>query len=147
MSAFAKPPNARVSNSTETNVPSNSNVTLSFNTVLWNFGGVYNAAIPTRLTAPLAGTYEIGANVCWAANPTGHRSVKLVLNGTTIIGIVTGPVNDSPGPPCQLLTSVFRLAAKDYVEVVVVQHNDTFADLTTYVDESFTPQFWMIRLR
>jgi hypothetical protein len=71
----------------------------------------------SRLTAPVAGVYRISTNVFWEENSTGTRDLILRVNGSTV------ERHTVPGSAVvtQPLSTDVKLAAGDYVEVVVRQ--------------------------
>jgi len=119
---FAAIPGARVrSNATQT-INTSTATALTFNTVDQNTAGVFNAAQPTRLTAPVAGTYVVTASVSWSNNANGIRELHIRLNGgTTNLAIVSaGPTVGNPAPEQNVATTC-HLNLGDYVEAVVWQ--------------------------
>ncbi len=81
---------------------------------------------PSRLTAPVAGTYIISASVRWD-NAAGDHLLDIEKNATTFLaGNVAGAT--ASFLPTNSVTTVARLAAGDYVEAVVEasQSTDTF---------------------
>lgn len=87
-----------------------------------------NVTDNTRLTAPVAGIYDVSARIAWEAhNDSGPRGILLIKNGDT--GIVTETANPtSPdGPFAQDIAGAVSLEAGDYVEVRALQIHD-FSD-------------------
>lgn len=70
---------ARVFCSTNISVASGPASPLPFDSGRWDTAGIYDAAQPDRLTAPLAGKYLIFGHVRFAANPNGDRSLQIAL--------------------------------------------------------------------
>lgn len=77
----------------------------------------HDPAAPTRLTAPFAGTYMVGAFVDFAANATGDRSARLRKNATTRIAEQIGKPRGSDSLAAVTLWGEINLAAGDYVEI------------------------------
>lgn len=73
-----------------------------------------------RLTAPVSGIYLVGANLQFAANTTGLRSVKLLQNGVTEIGANSKAAAASGTTYLNLVTTVY-LVSGNYVEVQAYQ--------------------------
>ena len=92
-----------------------------------------------RLTAPIAGFYEVSANVGFAPNDTGTRSVNIAINGVTIApacfdrdhGFSGG--NNFVGTSC-----VVALSAGQYVTIQVVQDSGVSLALTGFENASMT---------
>jgi hypothetical protein len=124
-------PGARIQLTTATEIPSQElNTRLSFDaTPDFNVGGVYDAANPTRLTAPIAGRYLITASARWAANLTGRRLIAINLDfpAADWKQIARSNVSGwSVGPdfyPEQNVQTVYQLKAGDYVEMWVAQNS------------------------
>lgn len=72
---------ARVQSSVAISVPHNTFTTLSFDTVRWNVGGVWNPATPDRLNLLQAGIWMVGGNVTFQANANGVRTIRMRENG------------------------------------------------------------------
>ena len=91
--------------------------------VVDTYSGHSNTTNNMRYTAQVAGWYECTANVAWASNATGVRSVALGVNSTTPISATI--FNLYPGtagydPICQTTYKVF-LNVGDYVQGLVMQ--------------------------
>jgi len=78
---------------------------------------------PTRVTAPVAGIYHLSARVEWQANPTGDRILEFWVNNSPS----QNDYDIQPGvtltQQTQQLFADLKLAAGDYVEVIVAQHS------------------------
>lgn len=85
----------------------------------WDDGPFHdNAVNPTRYTAPVAGKFLVTGFITWDANGSGFRSTMIKKNGTTYECLTT--VTNTPFA-AQSVTAIVRLAAGDYVELVVAQ--------------------------
>lgn len=113
-------PGARVRSSVNQSIPTSALTALTFNTADANVGDLFSAAQPTRLTAPVAGTYLVTATVQWSNGAGGSRRLTLRVNGATPIAAVDGPPNGD-GTLDQNVATVHHLNAGDYVEAVVWQ--------------------------
>lgn len=118
-------PGARVRHAASAvTVQHNATAALSFDTTDFNVGGVYGAAQPSRMTAPIAGRCFIVASARWNPNSAGRRTIALEVNGTAAqiarpdvsAYMTTGSLG--PEPAAQ---TVYRLNAGDYVEVWACQ--------------------------
>jgi hypothetical protein len=78
---------------------------------------------PSRITAPVAGTYIISASVRWNS-AAGDHLLDIEKNATTFLaGNVAGAT--AFFPPINSVTTVAQLAAGDYVEAVVEASQNT----------------------
>lgn len=100
---------------------------------------------PSRITIPtgLGGDYEVGGMVRYSSNATGYRQTYIRKNGTTILvadirAAVNGQVTDVN------ISKVVRLAADDYIELVVFQNSG--ATLSISLLAGLTPEFWARRV-
>jgi protein involved in polysaccharide export with SLBB domain len=96
----------------------------------------------SRLVCQQAGLYSITAGVDFDnASSSGTRQVRLRLNGTT--DIAEQNVVAFSGHPNLCVTTIYRLAVGDYVEVVVYQDSggSLLADTNTW-----SPVFMMARI-
>ena len=114
---------------------------LTFNVVDTNVGSVYSASQPTRLTAPVAGTYMVTAGISWGnASGAGQRVLALRVNDSTFIA-------ESDQPPLsdttleQTLATACHLNAGDYVQAVVEQTSG--GDEDSWNSPNYAPVFTM----
>lgn len=144
-------PSARVSASQSTNVPTNTDVPLSFDTVRFDTGGLFNIGTPTRLTAPVSGKYLIQGQARFVGSttgidPSGLRELSILLNGVILIA-----EENAPGLPNVLIdtskrevATVYELAAGDFVELIAFQSSSVA--MTISATPQTSPEFMMIRL-
>ena len=118
---------------------------LAFDTERYDTASMHDTATNnSRLTAPVNGIYAVTAQLQWSQNSTGDRSLFLKKNGTTEIGYVESDASASAtGQPPQEATTQVRLAAGDYVEVVVAQSTDPTTTLFIRKTNESTPEFSM----
>ena len=86
-----------------------------------------NTTNNTRLTAPVAGIYDVSANVDWAANAVGVRVLLLVKNGTTGIATKASSPTSLSSTFAQEAGGTVSMQQGDYVELRVQQTHD-FSD-------------------
>lgn len=117
---------------------------LSFDSERHDVGGLHdNATNNSRLTAPDAGVYDIFASVEFAGNATGLRMVALRINGATLIDAdFRSPAG--AGATRIPLSTQWKLAAGDYVEVLVFQSSG--GNLNVTAAGNFSPEFGMTKL-
>jgi hypothetical protein len=107
-------------------------------------GGCHNNSVNnTRLTAPEDGTYLLNANVEFAANATGFRSIYFVLNNTDYLTAQDTNARAS-GATHIALSMVIDLVASDYVELEVYQNSGGNLDVAATAKAS--PLFSMRRI-
>lgn len=73
----------------------------------------------SRLTAPVTGIYVITASVLWAPGPAGLRIIDLRRNGSPVIDNDSRLAPPAPQHVGASITTLARLEAGDYVEVVI----------------------------
>jgi hypothetical protein len=83
-------------------------------------GGCAGAGDRSRLTAPRAGTYEISSGIGWPGNPTGKRTIAILVNGTTFVAQEEYDAA-STGSTLQTVSTVVRLNTGDFAQTQVVQ--------------------------
>jgi hypothetical protein len=114
-------PGARVRRaSTAVTVPSAATAVLSYDTTDFNIGGVFSAAQPTRLTAPVA--VELNGAVAQIA----RSNVSAYWATTANFG------------PEQTAETIYKLNAGDYVEVWAYQDSGGSLNLQHLVDNGIT---------
>jgi hypothetical protein len=125
----------------------NAATTLAFNSERYDTDGFHDPATNnSRLTVPAgqAGKYLITAQVGWAASSAGVRQQYLQVNGSTRIAELLIPPPGAFAFAMPPLTTIYDLAAGDYVEVIVVQ--STGGALSTSVAGNYFPEFMMQRI-
>jgi hypothetical protein len=139
-------PGARVEGKAAVSIPSSgSSTVLSYDTIDFNVGGVYDSAKPTKMTAPIAGRYLITASARWDSNPAGRRVIALNVNypATGWKQIARSSVSADWATtaafyPEQTAQTVYKLNAGDYVEVWVAQDSGSALNLMVGVDNGVT---------
>ena len=96
---------------------------LSFDTVDFNVGGVYDAAHPDRLTAPVAGRYLIVGSAMWAASGVGSRQLYLTVNSAALESSSAIGNADAGEGNGQQVESVRHLDAGDVVQLMAYQNS------------------------
>lgn len=99
-----------------------------------------NVTNNTRLTAVVAGRYQIGCTVEWAFSATGYRWLAIRANGATILS----PVQHAGAAQSMVTCVDYPLAAGQYVEAVVMQNSGGDLKLETVV--AGPPRFWMHKI-
>lgn len=143
VNADRRVPHARVHNSTNLSIATASNVVLTFNSERWDADAMHSTSLNTgRLTAVRPGLHLLDAGVEFAASAGGNeRQIAFRLNGTTFI-----KASKVPRPTAALGSTIgvsthYRLAAGDYVEVLAYQ--DSGAALNVVASANYSPEFSM----
>jgi hypothetical protein len=133
----------RVYNDANISIPDNTLTVLTFNTERFDTGALHSTSANTsRLTCVTAGKYLITGNVQWAFNATGDRMLEVLLNGATSIAKQqVEPVSGTNLLTVQVVTTVYHLAAADYVELRVYQNSG--GALNAQVAANYSPEFGM----
>jgi hypothetical protein len=113
-------------------VSSGAGKALSFDTADFNVGGVYDAAHPDRLTAPVAGRYLIIGSAMWAANGVGSRQLYLTVNSTALESNITTGNSEVGEGNGQQVESVRHLDAGDVVQLIAYQDSGSSLNAATY---------------
>lgn len=117
------PPGCRVYHSTTQSISSGSDTAVAFDSEYFDNDTMHSTSSNTsRVTITTAGHYLLTAKIGWGAFNNGDYTAKLVVNGSTTIAIDTRTVPASAALPARTcLAANYKLAAADYVEVVVNQ--------------------------
>jgi hypothetical protein len=101
----------------------------------------------SRLTCQTAGKYHIFANIRWASNATGYRNVYLqVTSGGNTFYIAADCVAAVNGHETdQCLSTIWDLAAGDYVELWVLQTSGGNLNIVGGTN-GLSPEFGMQRV-
>lgn len=134
---------ARVYNSADISTSDSSPTTLTFNSERFDTHDYHGTISPSRLTAPVDGTYFICANVIFYGNATGTRTGLVQVNGGTVICGMMVDVDDTSTPYMNMPT-VYQLEAGDYAEVIVSQSSGTALSVRSL--SAFSPEFSMVLL-
>lgn len=133
-------PQVRVTNSAVQSIPNSTLTALTFDTETFDSGTPSNNMHDTgsntsRLTCRVAGLYQITGLVEFATSATGVRIAALKLNGTISLPGGTVSVQSSSGTPSiTQITTSYRLAVSDYIELIVWQNSG--GSLNTYVGDT-----------
>jgi hypothetical protein len=139
--AWGTPDGARVYNNADESIANLTETALTFNTERYDNGGLHEGVTnPSRLTAQKAGVYVISVSIRWEANATGSRSLKIVIKGADSIAH-DRRLNLGTAYVEQTVTTVYHLAAADYVEAFVMQ--DSGGALKVQASSHESPEFAM----
>jgi hypothetical protein len=124
----------------QSTVGSGATTVLAFDSERYDSGSMHDTSTNnSRLVAPVTGIYAITANVVWASNPTGRRTIHLRRNGfESIAADSRAAFGDEVGT---VIATLARLEAGDYVEVLIQQTSGS--SLNIQKDGEITPEFAM----
>lgn len=134
-------PSCRVYNTTDLSIATGTPTAATFNSERWDNGGMHSTASNTsRITIPSGGggIYQVSGHIVWAANATGVRSLQLRVNGTTTIA-VTDANSVSANTLSMSVSTLYALAAADYVELIVYQTSGGNLNVTAV--SNYSPEF------
>lgn len=135
---------ARVFHNTSQSIPNNTVTAVTFNSERWDTDVIHdNATNNSRLTCKTAGVYAIGANVRFASNATGMRSLRLRLNGVTDIAEENRTALSGVATVFIVFTE-YPLVVNDYIEVSAFQNSG--GSLNIEQDGTYLPEFMMVRI-
>ena len=138
-------PTARAFHDANQSIANNTLTGLAFNSERFDNDVIHDPSVNnSRLTCKTSGKYVIGCSVNFDADPDGFRLLKVRLNGTTDIALVTANAVTTAGIGTAIAVETeYDLAVNDYVEVLV-QHT-AGAALNILVSANYSPEFWMTR--
>lgn len=141
---LATPPSCRVFNSANiSHATSGSDQYLTFNSERFDTDTMHSTVSNTgRITFTTAGKYLFGGNVEFAANATGQRSLKVRLNGATVIA--SGPHHDAAasGVTQCLVAGYYSFSASDYIELGGFQSSGGALNMTA--SSNYSPEYWAV---
>jgi len=126
----------RVYRNTTQTISTGTSTAVSYDTEVYDHGGLWAIGNPTRLVAPVNGIYSAVSSVEFVANATGARFHFWKKNGTTDIGPSVARLGDGAQDYYNrfLVTCQVKLAAGEYLEAIVNQASGGNLNLTTSAD-------------
>ena len=139
--AWTTPDGCRAYNSAAESITNSTVQTLTFDSERYDNGNLHSTVTNTsRLTAAKAGKYFITGHVVWAGNTTGYRALWIHWNASQ--DICGQCVQFTSADPLDMsVSTVFYLAAAQYVELTVEQKSGVALNVVTVAYES--PEFAM----
>jgi hypothetical protein len=113
-------PGARVTTASFPSVGNAAYVALHFGTIDFNIGGVFDSGAPTKLTAPIAGVYDITGTAEWASGGIGYRQLEIDTESSGRVATDLIPVAATQFTYNNVST-VVELKAGESVELVADQ--------------------------
>jgi len=140
-------PACRVRKSTNQSIATATNTPINFgtgdNVEDTDPQGMHNPATnDSRITVPagMGGLYAVGGNIQWALSATGNRITMIRLNGTTELVREQTPVNSATYGTDQSVSTIWRLAAGDYIELIA--YHEAGVNLFVAFTASRSPCLW-----
>lgn len=139
-------PACRVYHSLDQSIPTGAGFTaLAFDSERFDTEDMHDVATNnSRITCKTAGKYLIIGNIKWAANATGTRSVRILLNGSTEIAFNRVPNNGASTTVFHSVSSIYAFDVGHYVELSVQQNSGGALNATSYSADN--PEFMMARV-
>jgi hypothetical protein len=137
----------RIYRSTAQTVTNNNTETLSFDTELYDAGGMFDPiGNPTQIVCQTAGRYLLGGNVFYDVNAIGYRGLQIFTTGLggAVIALEYAPSAGAVIGTGMNLHTVIDLAVGDALELRVRQTSGGNLDVRNLV--YYSPQFWAQRL-
>lgn len=136
-------PKARVYNSANQSLAGSTPVNIVFDSVRYDTNNLWNSNAPMRFTIKETGTYIVKSNIGFATNATGFRALRILLNGSTIIGRVTQPAVS--GEVTYLFCATdYKFTKDDYIEIIAKQTSGDALDLVNNANNS--PEFMIVKI-
>jgi hypothetical protein len=139
-------PSARVyNNAAISHAISGTAQALTFNSERHDNANLHDTVTNTsRLTAPVAGVYDISGHIDFAANATGARAAQIRVNGTTIIANKNEMARTDGNAHTISIQTQYKLAAGDYVELLSNQFSG--GALNINASPNYSPEFAMTKI-
>ncbi|MCH7843503.1 MAG: hypothetical protein IID01_12150 [Chloroflexi bacterium] len=137
---------ARAYHSANQSITHNTGTTLAFNSERWDTDTIHDTSSNnSRLTCKTAGKYTIVGQIEWDANSSSERLLKIRLNGSTTIALITSlPMGGALFDTTAQVVTTYDLAVNDYVELFVQQN--TGGSLNIKAKANWSPEFSMIKI-
>lgn len=115
--ALSKPRCKAVQTSIQS-IPTGVLTAITFDSVEFDDYVMWDAGLPSRITAKYAGYYHLAGGIAWASNATSYRFVRLLVNGATAFdgNTVLPPASGVATRTPSRATEVY-LNVDDYVEI------------------------------
>jgi hypothetical protein len=111
-------PAVHVTRTDDQTIPADTDTAIEYDSERYDTAGLHdNATNNTRLTAPVAGIYQVTAQINWET-VLAPRELLVRMNGSTQIAKTRDAVVDQSA---QTVTTQVRLEAGDYLETLVFQ--------------------------
>ena len=136
-------PAARAYHNASQSIPNAALTALALNSERWDTDAMHdNVTSNSRLTVKTAGWYVVTAAVEFAANATGIRQLKLLLNGATPLAVLSQPASTGGNFTRQVVVTAYYFALTDWVEMEVFQ--DSGGALNVNSAAQYSPELTMV---
>lgn len=135
-------PVCRAYNSANISIANASDTAVTLNSERFDNAGMHSTSSNTpRITIPAgsAGKFLFGALIEFAQAGVNERGNHIKLNGTTYIAKMVHPPATS-APTSMTITSMYAMAAGDYIENYVYQSSGSALNLTA--SGNYSPELW-----
>jgi hypothetical protein len=120
---FGTVPAVSATNATEETFKNGEIATVTFNTNEFDTDGIHSTSTDVeRLTAPIAGVYEVNFEVRWSENVSGGRFISIEKNDGNYVFANWVPANGG-SPLDQSVSGLIKLNAGEYVNPIVYQNS------------------------
>lgn len=148
IAALANPPACRVYRASSQAINSGALTAVTFDTERYDTDTMHSTSVNTsRVTFTTAGLYEVGANLSWQADTDYTRRIAyLQVNAAAIIARISDESTHSLANAEEWnLKTTWKMAAADYVELVVYQTNTSNNANNIVAASAYSPEIWATR--
>ena len=144
VSFLANPPACRVYHNAAQSITDAAEITVAFNSERFDTAAMHDTVTNnSRITIPVAGLYIVTFNgeIAAAADYTLLTVRFVVNNATNIARSAIGTVANATQTPGLHLSTLYKFAAADYVDVRVLQDNSASAARNLLSTSAMSPEF------
>src|ERR1044072_384655 len=140
---LANPPACRVYNSSAESIADHTLVTVTFNSERYDTDTMHSTSVNAgRITVKTAGLYVVSfSGEMAAANDYTYVGALLILNGVTYIASHFTRSDGGVAPPRFTVTTTYKFAVNDYVEVHIWQDNAANTARHLNASGNYSPEF------
>lgn len=129
---LANPPSCRVYRTTLQTLTTATDTVILLDAERYDTDNMHSTVSNTgRITFNTAGIYVVAAHLAYTGNATGVRVLTIRLNGATSLASYIGPPSAGGVDTCLSVSTVYKFAAADYIEMI--GHQTSGANLDTRV--------------
>lgn len=122
-------------------IPNTTVTAISFDSVVEDTSGMWNALTPDQIVCNLAGWYSLGGVARFDPNATGYRNVRIQINGVNT-AIIQTPAVSGDGTILSIHTE-YKLAVGDVVKFLAQQNSGGALNVSI---AGLAPAMWWTRL-
>ena len=140
-------PSVEVTHSTIQGIANDAHTVLSWDTESYDSTALHSTATnPSRITLTSSGLWSLGASIDWNQNSSGFRTMRLLLNGTTLLNVATQNASTATAGGQTLTAQRQTASTTDYVEVQGYQNSGSTASISSGGGNFGMSKFWAIRV-